>query len=94
MKKAIYGKPQILETEQDFNRLPDSEKQNAYGELVERLIRKRYSQSSVEAIVNNYLDDSDNEEYQVEFKALQDYRKECKAKAKEILKAQLVELKQ
>ena len=55
---------------------------------------KTYSQSDVEAIVNNYLDDSDNEEYQVEFKALQDYRKECKAKAKEILKAQLGELKQ
>lgn len=89
MKEAIYGKPQFLETEQDFNRLPDSEKQNAYGELVERLIRQRYSQSSVEAIVNNYLDDTDNEEYQVEFKALQDYRKECKAKAKEILKTEV-----
>ena len=27
MKKAVYGKPQILETEEDFNRLPETEKQ-------------------------------------------------------------------
>lgn len=85
MKKAVYGKPQILSTEQDFNRFPDSEKQNAYGELVERIVRKRYSQSQVEAIINNYLDDSENAQYKSEFLEMQAYRKECKAKAKEIL---------
>lgn len=85
MKKAIYGKPQILETAEDFNRLPEAEKQNTYGELVERLVRKRYSQSQVEAIINNYLDDSENEQYRAEFFEMQSYRKECKAKAKAIL---------
>lgn len=85
MKKAVYGKPQVLETAEDFNRLPDSEKQNAYGELVEQLVRKRYSQSQVEAIINNYLDDSENEQYRAEFFEMQAYRKECKAEAKAIL---------
>ncbi len=56
-----------------------------YDELVERFVRQRYSQSDVEAIINNYLGDNGNEQYQSEFKALQEYRKECKAKAKEIL---------
>lgn len=56
-----------------------------YGELVARLVRQRYSQSDVEAIINNYLGDNGNEQYQSEFKALQEYRKKCKAKAKEML---------
>lgn len=85
MKRAILGKPQILETAEDFNRLPETDKQSSYGELVERLVRKRYSQSQVEAIINNYLDDSENEQYKAEFLELQAYRKECKAEAKNIL---------
>lgn len=40
----------------------------------------------VEAIINNYLDDSENEQYRAEFFEMQSYRKECKAEAKEILK--------
>lgn len=56
-----------------------------YDELVERFVRQRYSQSDVEAIINNYLGDNGNEQYQSEFNALQEYRKECKAKAKEML---------
>lgn len=85
MKKAILGKPQALKTAEDFNRLPETEKQSSYGELVERLVRKRYSQSQVEAIINNYLDDSENTQYKTEFLELQAYRKECKAEAKNIL---------
>jgi predicted CopG family antitoxin len=85
MKNAIFGKPQILETAEDFNRLPEPEKQASYGELVERLVRKRYSQSQVEAIINNYLDDSENEQYKSEFLEMQAYRKSCKAYAKTIL---------
>lgn len=86
MKKAILGKPQILETAEDFNRLPETEKQSSYGELVERLVRKRYSQSQVEAIINNYLDDSENEQHKAEFLEMQAYRKQCKAEAKKILR--------
>lgn len=71
--------------EQDFDRLPDTEKTASYGELVEHLVRKRYSQSQVEAIINNYLDDSKNEQYNAEFLEMQAYRKECKSRAKQIL---------
>ena len=86
MKKAILGKPQALKTAEDFNRLPETDKQASYGELVERLVRKRYSQSQVEAIINNYLDNSENVQYKAEFLEMQAYRKECKAEAKKILR--------
>ena len=68
--------------EQDFNRLPENKKQASYGELIEQLVRRRYSQSQVEAIINNYLDDSENEQYKAEFLEMQAYRKECKRIAK------------
>lgn len=79
MKKAVYGKPQILETEEDFNRLPDNEKQNSYGELVEQLIRKRYSLSAELAILRQQ-----NTKFG-EFIEYNEYAEQCKAKAKEIL---------
>lgn len=76
-----------LMTEKDYARLPKSVKTDdkTYANLVERLVREKYSQSDIEAIVNNYLDDSENESYKAEFVALQTYRKECKAKAKALL---------
>lgn len=54
-----------------------------YPQLVEYLIRQKYNQSQVEALTCNYLDD--NEKYANDFKALQNYRKECKVYAKELL---------
>jgi hypothetical protein len=71
---------------EDYKRIPTEKRQEHYGELVERLVRQRYSQSQVEAIINNYLDDSENEQYKNEFLELQEYRKECKAEAKKILR--------
>ena len=56
-----------------------------YGREVNRLMRLEYSQSAVEAIINNYLYDPENEEYKAEFDALQAYRKYCKAKAKDYI---------
>lgn len=79
MKEAVYGKPQILETAEDFNRLPDSEKQNSYDELVEQLIRKKYSVSAELAILRQ------KDTKYVEFYDYNLYAEECKAKAKEIL---------
>jgi hypothetical protein len=70
---------------EDYKRIPTEKRQEHYGELVERLVRQRFSQSQVEAIINNYLDDSENEQYKNEFLELQSYRKECKAEAKRIL---------
>ena len=53
-----------------------------YGQKVRDLIRARYSHSAVEAILNNYLDDPGDEKYAAEFKELQAYRAECKARAR------------
>ena len=52
-----------------------------YARLVDAYVREKYSQSAVEAIINNYLSDPENEKYKAEFAALQLYREECKAKA-------------
>ena len=53
-----------------------------YERRVRQLIRLRYDQDSVEAILNNYLSEPDNEEYAREFKELQEYRALCKEQAK------------
>lgn len=53
-----------------------------YGQKVSYLIRLKYSQSDVEAILNNYMDDPTNENYIKDFKNLQAYRIECKKQAK------------
>lgn len=79
MKEAIYGKPEILETEKDFARLPNNVKENAYGELVEQLIRKKYTVSAELAILRQQ-----NIKY-VEFYEYNEYAEQCKKKAKEIL---------
>jgi predicted CopG family antitoxin len=60
----------------------EKQKEKEYKELCEKYIREKYSQSDVEAIINNYLENSENEKYKNEFDELQNYRKECKAKAK------------
>lgn len=56
--------------------------ERAYGYLVEKEFRKKYSQSQVEAIVNNYLLDPTNESYKAEMDKMQAYRIECKNKYK------------
>jgi len=61
------------------------DKQKVYGIVISKLIRQQYSKDMVEAIINNYLDDSTNEKHLKEFQDLQSYRKECKIKAKELL---------
>ena len=53
-----------------------------YARLVDAYVREKYSQSAVEAIINNYLSDPENKEYKAEIAALQMYREECKNKAK------------
>lgn len=55
----------------------------SYDDAVHDLVRKRYSQQAVEAILNNFLAFPDVEEYVSEFKELQKYRLECKAYVKQ-----------
>ncbi len=53
-----------------------------YAQLVDKYVREKYSQSAVEAIINNYLSNPNNVQYKSEFTALQAYREQCKSKAR------------
>lgn len=65
-----------------------------YGAIVSALIRHKYSESEVEAIVSNSLllmqnpssvSEEDSTEKVNEFNEFQEYREKCKARAKELL---------
>lgn len=65
-----------------------------YGAIVSALIRYKYSESEVEAIVSNSLllmqnpssvSEEDSTEKVNEFNEFQEYREKCKARAKELL---------
>lgn len=55
-----------------------------YDSIVSMLITLRYTQDSMQAIINNYLLDKE-EKYIIEFNEMQEYRKECKEFAKILL---------
>lgn len=54
------------------------------SDIIDAIIRERYSASQVEAIVNNYLLDTSNEEYLKEFNEMQEWRKQAKSIAKKV----------
>lgn len=65
-----------------------------YGAIVSALIRYKYSESEVEAIVSNSLmlmqnpssiSEEESNEKMNEFNEFQKYREKCKARAKELL---------
>lgn len=65
-----------------------------YGAIVSALIRHKYSESEVEAIVSNSLmlmqnpssvSEEESNEKMNEFNEFQEYREKCKARAKELL---------
>lgn len=65
-----------------------------YGVIVSALIRHKYSESEVEAIVSNSLmlmqnpssvSEEESNEKMNEFNEFQEYREKCKARAKELL---------
>lgn len=50
-----------------------------YGSMVEKELKKfGYTPSKIQAIINNYLNEPENEKYIQEFKDLQETRKQCK----------------
>lgn len=66
----------------------------SYGAIVSALVRSKYSEDEVEAIVSNGLmlmatpsavSAEDAEEKQKEFAAFTEWREKCKARAKELL---------
>lgn len=64
----------------------ESVKEDMYNARVNALIRQKYSQDEVEAIIANYLSflsgKSANQNYKTEYFEFQEYRQECKEKAK------------
>lgn len=56
-----------------------------YGALVNAMVRSKYSEDEVEAIVCNVLAAEVTEEHKNEWMAFQAYREECKARAKAII---------
>lgn len=65
----------------------ESVKEDMYNARVNALIRQKYSQDEVEAIIANYLsylsDESANQNYKTEYFEFQEYRQNCKEKAKD-----------
>lgn len=56
-----------------------------YGQMVSCIIRGKYSEDAVEAILNNYLSDPTDEHHAAEFNLLQSWRNEAKERAREII---------
>lgn len=56
-----------------------------FGSMVSCIIRGKYSEDDVEAILNNYLADPENERYVAEFNRLQSWRNEAKERTRSIL---------
>lgn len=75
----MIKKVEIL-NENDYSRIPAEKRQEHYGELVERLIRKRYSVGAELAILRQ------RDEKPTEFAAYNEYAEQCKVEAKKILK--------
>ena len=81
----------IHEVEQDFecDEVEYNHKEDLspsdYGPMVSCIIRGKYSEDAVEAILNNYLSDPTNKRYEAEFNMLQSWRAEAKERARSIL---------
>lgn len=64
----------------------ESVKEDMYNARVNALIRQKYSQDKVEAIIANYLSylsgESANANYKTEYSEFQEYRQKCKETAK------------
>ena len=81
----------VTETEQGFeceeveycHKQPLSEAD--YGPMVTAIIRSRYDANEVEAILNNYLADSENSDHTAEFQQLQGWRAKAKRVARTII---------
>lgn len=58
-----------------------------YDVLVSALIRKKYDADKMEAIINNYLADKDDESASTEFAEMQTYRQEVKDFCKAVFEA-------
>lgn len=56
-----------------------------YGGIVDALVSHKYPIDKMQAVINNYLLEPENEEFVTEFNNMQAWRKEAKEIAKEVL---------
>lgn len=56
-----------------------------YSGIIDMLVRIKYPEDKMQAIINNYLLDPTDTDVLTEFTEMQNYRKECKSFAKKIL---------
>lgn len=87
-KIVVEGKflTEIHIKENDFVHVIKLEKVD-YETLVSNLITIKYNSDKMQAIINNYLLDNDDELILQEFNEMQNYRKQCKIIAKQILES-------
>lgn len=76
--KIIEGKQTYIEDDEPIAvQMPDS---RTYEQKVEDYIAEKYTLRQEIALINNY--NLDNQRYKEEYEAYQEYRKECKERAK------------
>ena len=56
-----------------------------YGGIIDALVTYKYPNDKMQAVINNYLLEPENEEYIIAFNEMQAWRKEAKEIAKEAL---------
>ena len=56
-----------------------------YGGIIDALVTYKYPNDKMQAVINNYLLEPDNEEYIIAFNEMQAWRKKAKEIAKEAL---------
>ncbi len=61
------------------------ERPATYERIVSAIVNDGYSTDEMQAIINNHLLDSDNEDTEAEFQAMQEWRTLAKAVAREIV---------
>jgi len=78
------GGQSVVKYEYDFCRCA---KNADRGELIDAIVRSRYSQSQMEAVVNNYLREDKTEEQVEAFNAMQEWRAQAKVIADGVVTA-------
>ena len=60
-----------------------------YGGIIDALVTYKYPNDKMQAVINNYLLEPENEEYITAFSEMQAWRKEAKGIAKQALEYEL-----
>lgn len=73
----------------EYNQVTITSDKWNYGGIVDVLIRYYYPNDVMQAVINNYLLEPENEYYVSEFNKMQSWRKEAKEIAKQVMEYEL-----